>query len=42
MLLIMKKMQNLRDKRVDTLLMIWDKRIEFFGKEGLNLGKKAE
>ncbi len=32
---------KLRDKLIDTLLMIWDKRIEFFGKEGLNLGKKG-
>jgi tetratricopeptide (TPR) repeat protein len=32
---------KLKEKRIDTLLMIWDKRIEFFGKEGLNLGKKA-
>lgn len=32
---------KLKDKLVDTLLMVWDKRIEFFGKEGLNLGKKA-
>lgn len=32
---------KLKEKLVDTLLMIWDKRIEFFGKEGLNLGKKG-
>lgn len=30
-----------KEKLVDTLLMVWDKRIEFFGKEGLNLGKKG-
>ena len=32
---------KLKEKHIDTLLMIWDKRIEFFGKEGLNLGKKG-
>ncbi len=30
-----------KEKLVDTLLIVWDKRIEFFGKEGLNLGKKG-
>ncbi len=32
---------KLKEKHIDTLLMIWDKRIEFFGKEGLNLGRKG-
>lgn len=32
---------KLKDKYIDTLLSIWDKRIEYFGKEGMNLGKKA-
>jgi tetratricopeptide (TPR) repeat protein len=32
---------KLKEKHIDTLLMIWDKRIDFFGKEGLNLGKKG-
>ena len=32
---------KIKDKLVDTILMVWDKRTEFFGKEGLNLGKKG-
>lgn len=32
---------KIKGKLIDTLLIIWDRRTEFFGKEGLNLGKKG-
>jgi len=32
---------KIKEKLIDTLLMVWDKRIEYYGKEGLNLGRKG-
>jgi tetratricopeptide (TPR) repeat protein len=33
--------EELREKYIDTLLMVYDKRIEYFGEEGKVLGRKA-
>jgi tetratricopeptide (TPR) repeat protein len=35
------KDQELKEKYIDTLLMLYDKRIEFFGREGQNLSRKG-